>query len=122
MRGILRVRSSIARLVPNAGNYRFIVPLKRPISHVFPVNTVAPAVTGIPQSSNVLTCSQGTWTNGVTYGYRWYRDNVPMIAETSPTITVISPWIGSVMFCLVTATSSTGDKTDAVSNSVTIIP
>ena len=122
MRGILRVRSSIARLVPNAGNWRFIAPLKRPISHIFPVNTVAPAVTGIPSSSNVLTCSQGTWTNGVTYNYRWYRDNLPMIGEISNTLTVISPWIGSEVFCLVTATSSTGDKTSAQSNSVTIIP
>ena len=86
-----------------------------------PVNSVAPAITGTPSSSNTLTCSTGTWSGTPTFTYRWYRDNLPMLGEIGNTLTVISPYIGSVVFCLVTATNA-GGVSSMHSNSVTIIP
>jgi len=86
-----------------------------------PVNSVAPAITGTPSSSNTLTCSTGTWSGSPAFAYRWYRDNLPMIGEIGNTLLVISPYIGSVVFCLVTATNA-GGVASLPSNSVTIIP
>ena len=85
-----------------------------------PVNTVLPAVTGVPSSSNTLTCDGGTWTGAQSIAFRWLRNNVPMIDQTGSTFTVNSTYIGDVMSCAVTAGNDYGTTT-AVSNSVTII-
>ena len=98
-----------------------IIAWRRKNTTPVPVNTVAPAVTGVPSSSNTLTCSQGTWTGAVTYRSQWFLDNVPQIGQTDPTFLVTSPMIGSVVKCVVTA-QNPGGLTSASSNLVTIIP
>jgi hypothetical protein len=91
------------------------------VSASLPQNTVAPVVTGQPQSSNTLTCNPGTWTDAESISFRWYRDNVPMIGQQAATLVVIPPYIGSDIFCLVTAGNEVG-TTSVPSNTVTIIP
>jgi len=86
-----------------------------------PTNTVAPVVTGVPQSSNKLTCDPGTWLNADTISFQWLRNNVPMIGETGSQLTIISPYIGDVMKCRVTGANIIG-STSVDSNEVTIIP
>jgi len=86
-----------------------------------PTNTVAPTVTGVPSSSNKLTCDPGTWLNADSISFQWLRNNTPMIGETGSQLTIISPYIGDVMKCRVTGTNIIG-STSAESNEVTIIP
>lgn len=87
-----------------------------------PVNTIPPNVTGVPSSSNKLTCDTGTWSGDViSIAFQWYRDNVPMIGETGSQLTIVSPYIGSVVKCRVTASNASG-STSEDSNEVTIIP
>jgi len=94
-----------------------------PVTPVIPVNTVAPAITGIPSSSNTLTCSTGTWTGAVNYTYRWLQNNTPLIGQNRNTLVLnsaVAP-IGSKIKCQVTAISSTGDIATAQSNEVTVV-
>ena len=91
------------------------------VTATLPVNTVAPAITGNPTSSNVLTCSSGTWTGADSISFQWLRNNAPMIGQTGSTLLVYSIYIGDVMTCLVTAHNAVGPTT-VMSNSVTIIP
>jgi len=86
-----------------------------------PQNTVAPAITGTPSSSNTLTCSTGTWTGADSFSFQWLRNNSPMIGQNTSTLLVVSPYIGDVMSCAVTALNAVGPTT-VISNSVTIIP
>jgi hypothetical protein len=97
--------------------------LPKIISLVIPVNTVPPAVTGIPSSSNTLTCSTGTWTNASSYTYRWYNNNLPILGATNSTLTLNSQNapVGSVIHCTVTAMSPTGNTDSAESNKVTVV-
>jgi hypothetical protein len=90
---------------------------------IIPVNTVAPAITGIPSSSNVLTCSTGTWTNAVSYTYRWYNGNTPILGQINSTMTITNgnAPVGSKITCAVTAHSSTGNLSTAISNEVTVV-
>lgn len=86
-----------------------------------PVNLTLPAVTGIPQSSNTLTCNPGTWGGADSIAFRWYKDNLPILDATGSMLTLNPTHIGSVIFCGVTAANQAGAATE-VSNSVTIIP
>ena len=90
---------------------------------IFPVNTVAPAITGIPSSSNTLTCSTGTWTNSASFTYRWYNNNSPILGAINSTLTLNSSNapIGSKIFCAVTGHSTTGNNATAISNEVTVV-
>lgn len=88
---------------------------------VLPSNTVAPTLTGIPQSSNTLTCNPGTWLNATVISYQWMENNTPMIGKTGNTLVVVSPYIGHGIFCSVTAHNDVGIAT-MPSNTVTIIP
>ena len=85
-----------------------------------PINTVLPAVTGVPSSSNKLTCDGGTWTGQTSIRFQWLRDNVPIIGETGSQLTIISPWIGDTIVCAVIASNAAGD-TVAFSNAAIVI-
>jgi hypothetical protein len=86
-----------------------------------PVNDTPPEITGIPSSSNTLTCDPGTWTDADSISFRWLRNNVPMFEQTGSTLLVISPYIGDVMSCAVTAHNEVGPTTE-LAPGVTIIP
>lgn len=83
-----------------------------------PVNTVAPVVTGLPADTEVLTTTNGAWTNTPTgYTYQWYRDGVARSGETASTYTQVSGDVGKTMTCVVTA-SNTGGGGTATSNGI----
>jgi hypothetical protein len=87
-----------------------------------PANTVAPAITGTPQTGQVLTCSQGTWSGGTpqTFVFDWRRDGVATGA-TGTTYTVVSADEGHALTCRVTATNSAGSASaDSSAVNVTV--
>ena len=86
-----------------------------------PINTSPPVVTGIPQSSNKLTCDPGTWDYADSFGYQWYKDGQPIIGQTRNQLTLNSTYIGSTILCIVTAANEFG-STSVPSNSTLIIP
>jgi hypothetical protein len=48
-----------------------------PVAAIPPVNTVAPAITGTPQETQLLSLSNGTWTGSpvITFTYQWQIAN-----------------------------------------------
>lgn len=86
---------------------------------VGPVNTVAPAVTGVTVQGNTLSCTTGSWTGTptITYTYQW-RDGVSNIGgATSNTYVLQSSDVGLSVDCVVTATNISG-STNVESNIV----
>jgi hypothetical protein len=104
------------RVGPLGGMYQTTAGIPIP-----PINTVAPSISGVPSSSNTLTCDPGTWSGQTGIAFRWLRNNIPMIGETASTFLVYSTYIGDVISCAVTASNTVGDTT-AVAPGVTIIP
>jgi hypothetical protein len=74
-----------------------------------PVNTVLPAITGTPNSGEVLSVSDGTWTGYPvpTYTYAWEADDVPIGGEVANTYTVAVA-NGVFITAVVTATNTEG--------------
>lgn len=92
-----------------------------------PVNTVAPAITGVEEVGNLLSVSNGTWTGGVTsYTYQWQEslDDSQIWTSISGATTnkhlIVADDVDHKLRCLVTATNNTGPTT-ATSNETSII-
>jgi surface antigen len=52
-------------------------------------NTLAPALSGTPRVGLSLTVSPGTWKQtGITFGYQWLADGVPIPGATASTLTL----------------------------------
>lgn len=84
-----------------------------------PVNQTRPVISGTAAAGNVLSCSQGTWTNSPTgFSYQWIR-NGSTVVGTSSSYTVQPADAGQVLTCSVTASNSAG-ATTAVSDPVTV--
>jgi hypothetical protein len=84
-----------------------------------PVNQTRPQISGTPAVGNVLTCSQGTWTNSPTgYSYAWIRNASTTVGSAS-SYTVQAADAGQVLTCSVTASNAAG-ATTAVSDPVTV--
>jgi hypothetical protein len=88
-----------------------------------PANTVAPAVTGVAETGQTLTCSTGTWTGDptITYAYQWKRAGSSIGGATSSTYLLQVADEGVLVRCDVTATNGIGSAT-AQSNAVTPDP
>jgi hypothetical protein len=73
-----------------------------------PVNSVLPAITGITQVAETLTCSTGTWYAYPvpTYTYQWKADGVDISGATSSTYVLTASEEGDTITCVVTATSA----------------
>jgi hypothetical protein len=81
-----------------------------------PVNTAIPVVTGTPEVGEVLTTDNGTWTNSPTsYTYRWLRDDVEIVGETSNTYTLVLADEGTTIKSEVTAINAGGSSSPAES-------
>ena len=81
-----------------------------------PGNTVAPAVTGTGTVGQVLTTSNGTWSNSPTsFSYAWRRDGVDIAGATSVTYTLVTADTGHSVTCRVFATNA-GGTAGATSN------
>jgi hypothetical protein len=110
-----------------AGAYVDAAGLKMKVNGVYeagvqpPVNTTPPSITGVPSSSNTLTCDPGDWDNEESIAFRWLRNGVPMIGETASTLLVYSTYIGDMIGCAVTAANAAGSTT-ALAAAVEIIP
>jgi hypothetical protein len=79
-----------------------------------PVNTSAPAISGVPAVGQQLTCSPGAWSGGApqTYLYAWLRDGTPVgPASSVGAYTVVAADAGHSLGCVVAATNSSGTAT-----------
>lgn len=87
-----------------------------------PVNTVLPAITGTAQVGQLLTVSNGTWSNSPSgYTYQWKADGANVASGgTSSTYTPVVGDIGKVITCAVTATNGSGSAT-ATSNGTSAV-
>lgn len=80
-----------------------------------PVNTATPVISGSDEVDSILSCTTGTWINGVdTYSYQWKR-GVTNIGTNSPNYTQTLDDVGGSITCTVTATNGTGSNS-ATSN------
>lgn len=94
-------------------------------SPVTPLNTVAPAVTGLTTLGSLLTCSTGTWVANPTsvYSYQWQRNGVDIVGQVAATHTIAAPTVaGNTLQCRVRATNpaTPGIFTEQLSNSITV--
>jgi len=81
-----------------------------------PVNTVAPSVTGTLMVGQILTVSNGSWTNIPTaYAYQWFRSGGSIVGAIAQTYVPVEADVGAALYCEVTATNS-GGSTLAQSN------
>jgi hypothetical protein len=83
-----------------------------------PVNSVAPIVTGDLVQGSTLTCSDGTWTDAVSYTKQWLRDGVAISGATGSTRTVTIDDALAVITCEVTATGPGGTSAPVASTPV----
>jgi hypothetical protein len=94
------------------------------VSNGAPVNTVAPAITGVAQDGNTVTCSRGTWTGTptITYAIQWKRDNVNITLNGQmQSYKLITADVGTNITCQITATNGVGSAS-AISNTIIPIP
>ena len=85
-----------------------------------PVNSVAPAITGIASVGSTLTTSNGTWggTPTPTFTYQWKKNGTAIPTETNTTYIIVAGDVSQLIKCDVTGTNASGSST-APSNSVT---
>ena len=79
-----------------------------PVLPAAPTNIIAPAVTGVTITGNILSCSNGTWTGSPTYALQWLRGAGNRPGSTTNTITLSAADEGNLMSCRVTATNAGG--------------
>lgn len=85
-----------------------------------PANTVAPSISGNQWQGQVLTTTNGTWTNSpTTFTYQWRRGGVDIGGATASTYTLVAADRGTNITCVVTA--SNGLSASATSNTLAII-
>lgn len=71
-----------------------------------PVNTVLPVISGVAIVSQVLSTTNGTWTNSpITYTYQWRRDGVDIGSATASSYTLVAADAGKTITCRVTASN-----------------
>jgi len=106
----LRIRSAARRRSASLGGP----------SGPVPVNTVAPVVTGQFYVGQLLTTTNGTWSNSPTgYTYQWRKDGVPISGATSNTFLLTIAEVDAYVDCRVTATNVNG-STSTNSNGATV--
>jgi hypothetical protein len=85
-----------------------------------PANATAPVISGTPNLGQLLSTTNGTWSNLPTsYSYQWLRGGSSIVGATSATYTVVSADIGLAITCQVTATNAYGFVA-VVSNALTV--
>jgi len=85
-----------------------------PVTGAVPVNSVAPVVSGTPTVGQILTTTNGTWSNSPTgYAYQWKRDATNISGATANSYTLVTADVGAMMSCVVTATNTFGSASTA---------
>lgn len=91
----------------------------------FPLNTVAPSVSGSTTQGQTLTSSTGSWATDDAYlgnySYQWTRAGSNISGATSSTYSTVVADIGNAIACKVTSTNDRGATTVTSSNSITVI-
>lgn len=85
-----------------------------------PANTVAPAITGTPETGQTLTCSVGTWLRKDSHTFQWKRDGVAIGGATANTRVLVQADVGEDIKCTVTAHNESGNVAHD-SNTVTAL-
>jgi hypothetical protein len=89
------------------GNSQFL----SPPSIGQPAVTALPSLSGTPTHGNVLTSTQGTWTNSPSsYAYQWYSNNVLLPGATTNTYTLQLTDVGHYVICVVQASNAAGSS------------
>lgn len=84
-----------------------------------PVNTLAPAISGIETVGQTLTTTNGAWSpSASSYAYQWNNAGVAIGGATSSTYVLQAGDAGDAITCTVTASNGYGSAA-ATSNSVT---
>jgi hypothetical protein len=85
-----------------------------------PVNSVAPVISGTTRVTQVLTTTNGTWSNSPTgYTYQWKRAGSNIAGATASTYTLVELDAGAAITCAVTASNASGPGSPTTSNSLT---
>jgi len=79
--------------------------LVRLISSNRPENTVQPTITGTLESGQTITCSNGTWTQGTSFSYQWFRGTSAISGATSQSYVLTPADVDSVVKCNVKCTN-----------------
>ena len=92
----------------------------------YPLNTVAPSVSGSTTQGNTLSTTNGTWTSTdayipTSYSYQWTRAGSNISGATSSSYFTVVADVGNAIACKVTATNNRGVTTVTSSNSITIV-
>jgi len=96
---------------------------------VAPVNTTPPTISGTAKVGQMLTASEGTWSNAPTsYAYQWQRCNgggnscVNVPNGTQKTYTLVGADAGRTMRVSVTATNADGSATGQSTQTAAVDP
>lgn len=115
--------SNTAMFPDNITDLQNIIIVNDTTANPMPINSVAPAITGTLEVGDVLTTTNGTWSDASTYARQWKSSsdgNAPwanITGETGATYTLLVGDVGKFIRCDVTATNANGSNT-AMSNVV----
>src|SRR5262249_28381767 len=74
-----------------------------------PTSTERPAISGVPAVGNMLTCSNGRWTNSpARFAYQWLRGGAVISGATAPAYLTVAADVGPIA-CRVTAINVIGE-------------
>jgi hypothetical protein len=88
-----------------------VSPVLGGVTVAYPINTVAPVITGSLAQGSTLTCSTGTWSNTPSsYSYQWYEGGIAVGTNAN---TYVSTLLAASIYCNVTATNALGSASAA---------
>lgn len=76
-----------------------------------PVNSAAPAISGLPKVGVPLTAWEGVWSVAAAYTYQWKVDGTNKAGAIAKTYTPVAGDVGKAVSVEVTATNSAGAAT-----------
>jgi hypothetical protein len=102
----------------NAGGKALQQSANKVITALPPSASAAPTVSGTETVGGTLTCNNGTWANGPSFGYEWLRNGAAISGATAQTYVVAIADEGKVLQCRVTAANSQSTAQAVSANTV----